>query len=164
MINYAKILSEKEKDNPSPFCRASYLFSNVSDLVKCYGRSLRFPQDANLYHAEMKLALGDIIMQCRLIEREITDMNEPICEFEITDSIVTTNEIISDIIPSNAIAILATYEDKLNKHDTMLWIKKILLYSNVLCQRMGWNFEEVSHLGWQHVMERFEQFEKNGWK
>ena len=69
-VNYGRILKLKEKDNPSPMCRASYLVSNAGDAVKCYGRALRFPQDKNLYLEEMKLALGDVIIQCRLIEEE----------------------------------------------------------------------------------------------
>jgi hypothetical protein len=62
-------------------CRASYLVSNAGDAVKCYGRALRFPQDRKLYLAEMKLALGDVIMQCRLIEEENEYEHKEIDEF-----------------------------------------------------------------------------------
>lgn len=158
MINYAYILKQKEKDNPSPFCRASYLFSNVGTLVYCYGRSLRFPQLRKAYEGEMKLALGDIIMQARMAELEEyveLDIKPQMLELP-NDPDKYEIEYHLGHISIDSGWYLQTYE--------LNYIEQILRTSNIICKILNWNFEEVSHLGFQHVMERFEQFEKEGWE
>jgi hypothetical protein len=154
MINYGYILKCKEKDNTSPFLGATYLFSNVGDLVKCYGRSIRFPQDAKLYQAEMKLALGDIIMQCRLIENEHVKKEMKLTNFDIRNTsmlreIQEITESASEIIKNRNI-----------EQETRI----TLLSCYAICTMLNWNFEEVSHIGFLHVCERFEQFEREGWQ
>lgn len=153
MINYGYILKCKEKDNPSSFLRATYLLSNIGDLIKCYGRSVRFPQDAILYEAEMKLAIGDIIMQCEMLREEhnIKQFNIQITETDLTkeDEIKWMTyhaaELMCNILPKNQII-------------------KILMGCYMLCYKYNWNFDEVQHLGFLHVCERLEQFEKEGWR
>lgn len=171
MINYAYILSRKEKDNPSPICRGSYLFSNVGDLVKCYGRKLRFPKDAKIYEAEMKLALGDIIMQCRLIEEEYgikrhewEDDRNSADDIIFTDIYVAlrditnaTNNVLILMIESEQGYGIPDNELEINIRDTMT-----ACYN--LCKLHDWTPEDISHLGFLHVMERFEQFEREMWK
>lgn len=70
-VNYGKILAMKERDNPASICRASYLISNASDVIKNYGRALRFPSLSGAYLAEVRLAPGDVLMQVALIEASL---------------------------------------------------------------------------------------------
>jgi hypothetical protein len=177
MINYGRILKQKEKDNPSPFCRASYLFSNVGDLVYCYGRSIRFPQLRKAYEGEMELALGDIIMQCRLIEEE-NDMIK--VTFDGTCHNINgwlkrcninnfkTESLITDLVWHTAnymqYKIQGEIDDCLFMNDITQNIQYVLWYCRLICEKLDWNFDEISHLGFQHVMERFEQFERDGWE
>lgn len=166
MINYGYLLSCKEKDNPSPFCRASYLMSNVGDLIKCYGRALRFPADKKLYMAEAMLAIGDILMQCRLIEHDYNLRQSEIEEDEY-------HEVDDYKIPPLLVQDTATILCQLTKDveedclddmylgeniDTMIWC------CMELCWQNNWNIEDVEHLGFLHVMERFEEFERRGWE
>ncbi len=154
MINYGYILKYKEKDNPDPFLRATYLFSNVGDLVKCYGRSIRFPQDNKLYQAEMKLALGDIIMQCRLIENERTKNEMQLKGFNIGNTSILGE--IRQITESAA--------EIVKNRNVEQEVRITLLSCYAICTMLNWNFDEISHLGFLHVCERFEQFEKEGWQ
>jgi len=157
MINYGKILLMHEKDNPSTFLRATYLFSNVGDLVKCYGRSIRFPEDKKLYEAEMKLAIADILMQCRMGLEE-----KGYKQIEIS-KLDTKNETIEEsirIVAFNAGGIV--YEDK---HMSLPGnLIRIIIECYVLCELLGEKGEDIEHLGFIHVMERFQEFERRGWK
>jgi DNA-binding CsgD family transcriptional regulator len=156
MLNYGYLLKSKEKDNPSSFCRNSYLFSNVGDLVYCYGRILRFPKDRNIYLAEIKLALGDILMQCRIKEYEFG-----IKRLQITDMDVEGADIEKEI---RHIAFHAGEMQLINKELEISQTIAIILGAYAICYILGWNPEEIEHLGYQHVMERFEQFKEDGWK
>lgn len=153
MINYGKLLCDAEKDNPSKMLRATYLFSNVGDLVKCHGRMIRFPQDENLYKAEIKLALGDIMMQCRmsLHENKTTPIN--IKEMDMEDSILFELQNIT----KHAAQMLTGKE-------CAMYATQILCACYALCVNFGWEPLEIEHLGYQHVMERFEQFARDGWR
>lgn len=145
MIRYGKLLCDAEKDNPSPVLRATYLFSNVGDLVKCYGRMIRFPQDANLYKCEIQLALGDIMMQCRMMLHEngafpieITDLDDNLVELE-------------------EIGIITRYAARtFNKDNKIESTTQIIISCYALCKIFGWKPLDIEHLGYQHVTERFE--------
>lgn len=164
MIHYGRILRQKEKDNPSPFCRASYISSNVGDLIKCYGRCLRFPQDAHIYEKEMQLALGDVIMQCRLIDYKQCKVNG-----ETRNSIEETL-LILQYNTAHLTDHLMRGMDKEICFDVGTtqsgWetIENTLDTCAEICNLMNWNFDEISHLGFIHTIERFEQFEREGWK
>lgn len=177
MIKYGKILKMHEKDNPSPFCRASYLISNVGDMIKCYGRMLRFPDDAHIYQKEMELAMGDVIMQCRLIQVE-----NDIKETDITSTILDGK--IGLMVRSMYYATYIEdilYRKEWNNHkyihnvqetiktETGVFniktaIEHMLIALNTQCYNFDLNFEEIQHLGFIHTIERFEEFERRGWK
>ncbi len=160
MINYAPIIKQKEKDNPSPFLRASYLFSNVGDLVKCYGRSLRFPQDKKLYEAEMKLALADVIMQTEMKQEDIKSI------WYITTKTIHMNHItkITSLLTLIAQCTTSLMENNESCIGEIIDTEIILGASRELCKKMNWDYEDIRHLGFLHVMERYEQFEREGWK
>jgi len=156
MINYAKILLAHEKDNPSKFLRGTYIISNAGDLIKCYGRMLRFPDDAHIYEKEMQLALGDVIIQCRMYMEE---NNNPLFDVEIT----TTRKYSSvdaelPFLAKHAALMLDKCEARINHAIS------ILTSSVFVCMSMGWNFKDIEHLGFIHTIERFEDFKRNGWK
>lgn len=168
MINYGRILKQKERDNPSPMCRASYLVSNVGDAIKCYGRSLRFPQDARIYHEEMKLALGDVIMQCRLIEEEYGYTHNKIDTFRwdsmngcMTILIYCAAQI-TDHLERGPNQIIC-FEEHLER-TARETIMKTLDTMGEICNWMGWLVDDVEHLGFLHTIERFEQFERDDWQ
>jgi len=157
MINYGKILLMHEKDNPSPFLRATYLFSNVGDLVKCYGRSIRFPEDKKLYEAEMKLAIADILMQCRMALEE-----HKCVQMEIKEILYVENNSQEELIKT--IAQLGGFITKYNNISTIVGhIERIIHECYALCELLGEKGEDIEHLGFIHVMERFQEFERRGW-
>ncbi len=149
-------------------CRASYLVSNAGDAVKCYGRALRFTRDRNLYLEEMKLALGDVIMQCRLIEEEneyehirIDDTRWDSIDGCIISMLYCIAQITDHLQrgPTKTI-----YFDKGDERTGRETIIKLLSTVGELCSYLDWNIEEIEHLGFLHTMERYEQFEQDGWK
>jgi hypothetical protein len=157
------MLKQKEKDNTSPMLRATYLFSNVGDLVKCYGRSIRFPSDARAYQTEMKLALGDIIMQCRMIENENNKQMHTTRQAKPNDD--TVGYIIGSIVHYTSLILIDTTTDENDTENHSHWFTSYTLNEiQLLCDKLNWNFEEISHLGFLHVCERFEQFEREGWE
>jgi len=167
-VNYARILKKKEKDNPSPMCRASYLVSNAGDTVKCYGRALRFPQDRKLYMEEMKLALGDMIMQCRLIEEEngyehkkIDDAKWDSLDGCITLMLYYVAHVTDHLHRGTNETICFDEGDERTGRET---ITKLLNVLGELCNFLDWNVEEIEHLGFLHTIERFEEFERRGWE
>lgn len=167
MINYARILKPKEHDNPSPICRATYLFSNVGDLVKCYGRCLRFPQDAKLYQAEMKLALGDVIMQCRLIEEEYDKCHHQ-TNTDAWDSVDNTLVVMS-YLAGQMMDHLTRGTDRTIWRDNIPWttrdtLDEILDDCGNICTGLGMDYQAIEHMGFIHVCERFEQLEREGWE
>jgi hypothetical protein len=171
MINYAKILSEKEKDNPSPFCRTSYLISNAAQVIHCYGRTLRFGPEG--YNAEMRCALGDTIIQTLLLAREncmthneISDILEetklvindeyyaPLMKNSTTEELLHhVFDVISDVIKTSQKSI-----------ESQIKIEMLLGALFDVSTKMEWNFDDVMHEGFQHTIERFEQFNREGWK
>lgn len=156
MINYAKILLAHEKDNPSKFLRGTYIMSNVGDLIKCYGRMIRFPDDAHIYEKEMQLALGDVIIQCRMYMEE---NNNPLFNVDITtEHAYSTVDVELPFIAKHAASMLDECETKINH------AMRILTSSAFICISMGWDFKVIEHLGFIHTIERFEDFERNGWK
>ena len=156
MINYAKILLAHEKDNPSKFLRGTYIMSNVGDLIKCYGRMIRFPDDAHIYEKEMQLALGDVIIQCRMYMEE---NNNPLFNVEINVlSTQTPTEIELAFIAKHAAMMIDENEARINHAIS------ILTSAMYLCTLIGWDFKVIEHLGFIHTIERFEDFERNGWK
>jgi hypothetical protein len=168
MINYGRILKQRERDNPSTMCRASYLVSNVGDSIKCYGRSLRFPQDKNLYYAEMKLALGDVIMQCRLIEEEngyehnkIDNTKRDSMSGCITMMMYYATHIVDHMQRRPNEIILFDVGDERTARETVI---KMMDTIGEICNWMDWNIEEIEHLGFLHTIERFEIFERDDWK
>jgi len=106
--------------------------------------------------AEMKLALGDIIMQCRLIHNKIG-----------LKMIYVPNHQYKHDIDRHIVAI-CYYASLIiggpTSTDLMKNVEWILDNVKRICEWYNWNFDEVSHLGFLHVMERFEQFEKEGWE
>ena len=168
LANYGKILKMKEKDNPSSFCRGSYLVSNAGNLMKCYGRALRFPQDRDAYLAFMKVEVGDVLMQTELIEIEhgiehhhsTGDQLFLDVEMCIT-SIVGMASLLCDLITvevGNDYRLLGLEE----------WTKPQLTRDmfdicNNLCQCLDWDYPEIEHLGFIHTCERFDQFAQEGW-
>lgn len=178
MVYYGLILKKKEKDNPTPFCRASYIISNVGDLVYCYGRTIRFPHLKNAFMAEMKLALGDVIIQCEMagwdigdwtgktVEKVIEEKEE--CDYNdngIEDLIGRLEETIADIIGE-------LQEINKIRYNEQAWYNNIAgctlcetsRVCKTICKELGWNPNDVRHLGFLHVCERLEQFEREGWK
>ena len=158
MLNYGYLLKSKEKDNPSNFCRNSYLFGNVGDLVYCYGRILRFPKDEKIYLAEIKLALGDILMQCRMKEYELKV--KPMNDFRSGRLGKGWIEYYIKTIANEAGIIINAKRKKTEIRST----QHIIFCANDMCKLLGWKPEDIEHLGYQHVMERFEQFREDGWK
>lgn len=149
-------------------CRASCLVSNAGDAVKCYGRALRFPQDKKLYLAEMKLALGDVIIQCRLIEEENNFEHTTVDRTRwdsINGCIVTMLYYTAQITdhlqrgPTKTI-----HFDKGDERTGKETIEKLLDTIGELCTYLNCDIEEIEHLGFLHTIERFEQFEEDGWK
>lgn len=168
MINYGRILKQRERDNPSPICRASYLVSNVGDAIKCYGRSLRFPQDKNLYYAEMKLALGDVIMQCRLIEEENGYEHNKIDTTKwdtISGCMITMMYYaaqVTDHLGRGENEKIQFYTgDERTARETLI---RMLNTIGRICNWMNWDINEIEHLGFLHTIERFEQFKRDDWK
>ena len=163
MIKYGKILKMHEKDNPSPFCRASYLISNVGDMVKCYGRMLRFPDDAHIYQKEMELAMGDVIMQCRLIQVENNKKeSNPTYKAKHNDMINgkkgTIESLIGEVVLHAALIAHTKYARERSSPNDIL--EKIYL----ICEQMGTDFNTIQHLGFIHTIERFKEFERRGWQ
>lgn len=154
MINYGRLLLSKEKDNPSQILRATYIFSNAGTLIHCYGRSMRFPLDRILYMAEMKLAIGDILMQCRMLLEENRLKPIKIANLD-TGGISELEEI--QIISENA---ANTMHKELQVESAL----QLIISCYALCILYEWNPEDVEHLGYQHVIERFEQFERDEWR
>lgn len=155
MIKYGKILLMHEKDNPSSILRKTYLFSNVGDLVKCYGRSIRFPEDKRLYEAEMKLAIADILMQCRMALEE-----KGYSQIEI-DNLDTKNEYIEKTIRKIVQLAANAFVGTTYIPETLT---RIILECYILCDLLGENGQDIEHLGFCHVMERFNEFERRGWQ
>jgi hypothetical protein len=170
-VRYGRILKEKEKDNPDSFCRASYLVSNTAEMVKIWGRVLRFPHLKAAFFFEMKLAMGDVIMQCRLIEVEGGKESHEIDNYDDYESkFVGTFEIEETLMDMNKDAAnvgrmlfneIEEYSDCILRLSTL--VELLLENCGKLCVLLGWDFDQISHLGFLHVMERFEQFEKEGW-
>jgi hypothetical protein len=144
MINYGKILLMHEKDNPSTFLRATYMFSNVGDLVKCYGRSIRFPDDKKLYEAEMKLAIADILMQCRMMMEE-----HKWKQIEI-DSLDTENDEIESLLGE----ITYCAGDLIYRGILYTNITTIIINCYALCDLLEETGENIEHMGFIHVMEK----------
>jgi len=166
MINYGYVLKYKELDNPSAICRATYLFSNVGEMLKCYGRTLRFPKDKNLYLAKMKLAMGDIMMQCRLIEEEQKynhHIISPSKVFTINYILVRIAQL-AGIVTEHLVKGKCILEYNDEKYSTQRTTTKLLDSLGDICYELDWDVDEIEHLGFIHTCERFEQFEKNGWK
>ncbi len=165
--NYGKILKMHEKDNPSPFCRASYLISNVGDMVKCYGRMLRFPDDAHIYQKEMELAIGDVIMQCRLIQVE-NDIEETEPDKELWDSI--EGNCITTMYHAATLIDLLERENrsgfKIDGDMKTIETETTLIIDNAAstCKQLGTDFNTIQHLGFIHTIERFKEFERRGWQ
>ncbi len=148
-------------------CRASYLVSNIGDTIKCYGRALRFPQDTNLYLAEMKLALGDVIIQCRLIEEENGYGHKKI-NTQVWNSVngcmislIYFATQITDHLARGTNYVISFEEGDSRAEET---ITRLLDIIGELCSFMDWNIDEIEHTGFLHTIERFEQFERDGWK
>ena len=149
-------------------CRASYLVSNIGDAVKCYGRALRFPQDRNLYLAEMKLALGDVIMQCRLIEEENEYEHNKIdnTRWDSIDGCIISMMYYAAQITDHLQRGPTKYicfdkgDERTGKETIILLLDTI----GELCVYMNWNIEEIEHTGFLHTIERLEQFERDDWK
>jgi hypothetical protein len=155
------VLKKREKDNPSPFCRGSYLMSNATQMAYCWGRIKRFPEMETAYLAEMKLAIGDVITQLRLIENE-QNMNH----YESTIYVDTRKTIDFKIalIIHIASKILISKTTKECNYIDNLNITTILMTIEEICKQQNWNFEEIEHLGFTHTIEKFEQYEKENWK
>ena len=168
MINYAKILLAHEKDNPSKFLRGTYIISNAGDLIKCYGRMLRFPDDAHIYEKEMQLALGDVIIQCRLIEEENNFEHTTVdrTRWDSIDGCIVTmlyyTAQITDHLQRGPTKTI--HFDKGDERTGRETIERLLDTIGELCNFMDWNVDEIEHLGFLHTMERYEQFEQDGWK
>jgi hypothetical protein len=166
MVYYGKILKAKERDNPNPFCRSSYIFSNVGQLVYCWGRTMRFPYLKEAYLAEMKLALGDVFMQCELSSWEIDSMtgvkaSDPEEYMPWKQDHYTWADV------DEILAGIATHASRLlmePNFDKQYFLQETLAWCVSLCYAMKWSTNEIRHLGFIHVCERFEQFEKEGWK
>jgi len=167
MINYGYILKQKERDNPSPFCRASYLFSNVGDLIYCYGRLLRFPSLREAYKMEMKLAIADILMQCRLIEEENNLEHHTINQscWDSIDGCLITISVISGILVDHICRGMSytIVIDNIPKTGQQT-LSEFMDIIGELVARLGFDLDDIENLGFLHVMERYEQFEKEGWK
>lgn len=161
MIKYGLILLKHEKSNQTPFLRATYLYPNTGTLIYSYGRMLRFPEMEKEYKAEMKTALGDILMQCRMmeIENEITPLEIANIDSTNTKPIYEVSRIALDA--AWILRYVTTSQEEVNYTGR---IEDIIVACYTLCDLMNWNPEEIEHLGFIHTIERFEQFEREGWK
>lgn len=170
MIRYARILKLKEKDNPSPFCRGSYLVSNVGDLVKCRGRMLRFPDLEGAYMAEMRLALGDVLMQTDLIEEESKlDLYTPEGDqlwSDIDSCFVVMSGVAATLFDLWQLEVGPKYKQSgvLGIWDIPMCVKELKDVAANICQCLEWRYADVEHLGFIHTIERFEEFEARGWQ
>ncbi len=158
MINYGRILLEKEKNNPSSFLRATYLISNVGQAVMCFGRSTRFPDCADGYLAEMKCALGDVFMQCMMMMEENYVMKIKIANMDTNDK----NGIWTVLGELENIVIHAG--KTITQIDMVTNTTQIYISCYMICYMMGWEPEDIKHMGFLHTLERFEDFAKAGWK
>lgn len=175
MINYGLILKEKEKDIPSHFCRATFIISNVGDLVYCFGRMIRFPDLKAAYLAEMKLALADIIIQCEMAgydqSVEFGKQMSSICdhrswsvphyeESDIEKLVIKIVEHASHALRTSPfVSVLDNFS-----YNYSYYVSETSIWAHKLCEVLKFDIDDIRYLGFQHVMERFQQFEKEGWK
>jgi len=181
MINYGLILSKKEKDNPNPFLRATYLFGNVGKIIRTYGRSVRFPEDSRLYLAEIKTDLGDAIMQLRLIEVEYgiqgfdyPSLGQPsfnptlLCSSEsliyhsYNSGVIwhpqnTLNQQLSQLASACSKILLLMSGDSICISRDFIQVvidAEALIYQ--ICLSFRWDFYDVEHLGFIHTIDCYE--------
>lgn len=158
MINYGRILLEKEKNNPTSFLRATYLISNVGQAVMCFGRSQRFPDHEMGYLAEMKCAIGDVFMQCMMMMEENNVM-----KIEITNMNLDNGTIVLNILEELENLVINAGKSIKNVDITTNAIQ-IYMSCYMICYLMNWEPEDIKHMGFLHTLERFEDFAKAGWK
>lgn len=67
MGNSIRFLHAAERDHPDPKERSIYLVENASMVAKLALKIEKFPNDSNAYKADMRLALGDVLVQAALM-------------------------------------------------------------------------------------------------
>ena len=67
MGNSIHFLHSIERDHPDLKERSIYLMENAAMVSKLALRMQKFPQDAGAYKADMRLALGDVLVQAALM-------------------------------------------------------------------------------------------------
>jgi hypothetical protein len=67
MGNSIRFLHSIEKDNPDLKERSIYLVENAAMVSKLALRMQKFPEDSKAYRADMRLALGDVLVQAALM-------------------------------------------------------------------------------------------------
>ncbi len=55
-------------------------------------------------------------------------------------------------------------QKKAHQQNAKLELGDTLTMINILCQELGFNFDEVRELGLLHTSERYDEFEQNKWK
>jgi hypothetical protein len=165
MIDYARMLKAQEKDNPRPILRGTYLFSNVGTLVHCWGRMQRFPEHRQAYRAEIGLAIGDILMQCRLMELEYNITPNTFreiridCEYGCIVSIAECAGVLMDMLTRNSPS-----TDRINDSSLDDLLNGMFQTITELCSYLYLDPYELEHQGYLHVVERYQQFKEEGWK
>jgi hypothetical protein len=106
----------------------------------------------------MKLAIADILMQCRMALEE-----HKYVQMEIKEILYVENNSQEELIKT--IAQLGGFITKYNNISTIVGhIERIIHECYVLCNLLGLKGHDIEHLGFIHVMERFQEFERRGWK
>lgn len=54
-------------------------------------------------------------------------------------------------------------EAKAHLSSAKLSLGDLFAQLSLLCRELGWNEEEVRNLGWKHLRERFQEFERREW-
>lgn len=85
--------------------------------------------------------------------------NQPLFKLLLNKTRIHTNkEMELAFMSRHAAAMLDRNEARINH------AIQILTSAVLLCHQMNLNFDAVEHLGFIHVCERFEQFEREGWQ
>jgi hypothetical protein len=67
MGNSIRYVHAIEKDHPDPKERSIYLITNAAMVSELALKMQKFPDDADIYKADLRLALGDVLVQAALM-------------------------------------------------------------------------------------------------
>jgi hypothetical protein len=162
MINYGRILSEKEKDNPTTLARAMFIFSNAGDLFKCYRKWTKQDDLKNAYMKEMELALGDMLVQCEIASNEHDFRDNIGCKpWELGPHYQEDDkELVIGLIASHCGKIVATANQwhgqgwRFGNYDFKYYICETYTWTMQLCKLLELDVDDIRHLGFIHTIEK----------